>query len=183
MVIARSSRRQGHNYWPGFVDALAALLMVVVFLVMVFAIAQTFLTQALSGHDEALSRLTRQGDDLAQMLSRGRTSNAELRLSVAQLSAQLQSTLGEKEEAATRLSELAAARDVAASESDALIARLAEAERAATAERTAREGGVAETDRLRAELEDAFNVISADKDNIELQLRYLARMERDIAAL
>ena len=54
-MSGRSSRRQSAvNYWPGFVDALAALLVVVVFLVMVFALAQFFLSDALSGRDEAL---------------------------------------------------------------------------------------------------------------------------------
>ena len=36
MALASSSRRQATNYWPGFVDALAALLMVVVFVVFLF---------------------------------------------------------------------------------------------------------------------------------------------------
>jgi len=101
-----SRRRQSSvNYWPGFVDALAALLVVVVFLIMVFALAQAFLSDALSGRDEALGKLTRQIDELARMLDLERSANTELRLSVSQLSAQLQSSISERDALAARLSD------------------------------------------------------------------------------
>jgi chemotaxis protein MotB len=106
-MSGRSSRRQSAvNYWPGFVDALAALLVVVVFLVMVFALAQFFLSDALSGRDEALTKLTRQVDELARMLDLERSANAELRLSVSQLSGQLQSSISERDALVARLSEV-----------------------------------------------------------------------------
>ena len=106
MPGSSSRRRQGSvNYWPGFVDALAALLVVVVFLIMVFALAQAFLSDALSGRDEALGKLTRQIDQLARMLDLERSANTELRLSVSQLSAQLQSSISERDALAARLSD------------------------------------------------------------------------------
>ena len=105
MPGSSSRRRQGGaNYWPGFVDALAALLVVVVFLVMVFALAQAFLSDALSGRDEALGKLNRQIDELARMLDLERSTNTELRLSVSQLSAQLQSSISERDALLARLS-------------------------------------------------------------------------------
>jgi len=106
-VPGSSSRRRqgGANYWPGFVDALAALLVVVVFLVMVFALAQAFLSDALSGRDEALGKLNRQIDELARMLDLERSTNTELRLSVSQLSAQLQSSISERDALLARLSD------------------------------------------------------------------------------
>ena len=59
----RARRRRstiGTDIWPGFVDALASLLMVVIFLLMVFALAQHFLSDALSGRDEALAAASAQ---------------------------------------------------------------------------------------------------------------------------
>ena len=41
------------NIWPGFVDAITTLLLVFVFLLAVFMISQTFLTQSISGKDAA----------------------------------------------------------------------------------------------------------------------------------
>ena len=43
MHYSHSSRRS-INIWPGFVDALAALLMVIVFLLLIFSIGQFYLT-------------------------------------------------------------------------------------------------------------------------------------------
>ena len=50
---ARNLRRDTHT-WPGFVDALATLLMVVIFVLMIFSLAQFYLNQLVSGKDEAL---------------------------------------------------------------------------------------------------------------------------------
>lgn len=104
MPGSSSRRRQSAiNYWPGFVDALAALLVVVVFLIMVFALAQFFLSEALSGRDDALSKLNRQVDELARMLDLERSANTELRLSVSQISAQLQNSISERDSLTSRL--------------------------------------------------------------------------------
>jgi chemotaxis protein MotB len=154
-MAAGRSRRSQPNYWPGFVDALAALLVVVVFMVMVFALAQFFLSDALSGRDTALERLNRQVDELARMLDLERNANADLRLSVSQLSSQLQGSLTEREALAGKLADLED--------------RLLDAERAKAA--------------AVAEMEAAVNSVSADRETIQLQLRDLERLNRDIAAL
>ena len=51
----RRGRVVRQDLWPGFVDALASLLMVVIFLLSVFAIAQHFLSERLSGREQALA--------------------------------------------------------------------------------------------------------------------------------
>ena len=90
-MISRNQHRT--DIWPGFVDALAALLMVIIFLLMVFVIAQFFLNDALSGRDEALERLQGQVSDLADLLSLERQANEELRASTAKLSDELQASI------------------------------------------------------------------------------------------
>lgn len=152
MPGAASRRYNSVNYWPGFVDALAALLVVVVFLIMVFALAQVFLSDALSGRDSVLEKLTSELDDLAQMLDLERTTNAELRLSVSQLSSQLQTSVSER---------------------DALVAKLSDVEEELASGQRARAGEIAELNKI----------VAADKESIELQLRDLERLNRDIAAL
>ena len=71
--MAGLSRRNQHqtNIWPGFVDALASLLMVIIFLLMIFVIAQFFLGEALTGRDQALDRLRGQVTELADLLNLG----------------------------------------------------------------------------------------------------------------
>ena len=48
------------NIWPGFVDAISTLLLVFIFLLVLFMVAQTFLTQALSGKNTALENLKKE---------------------------------------------------------------------------------------------------------------------------
>jgi len=107
--VASRSRRfrdQGPvNIWPGFVDALTTLLLAISFLLSVFMLAQFFLSQALSGRDEALVRLNRQIADLTDLLALERQANAELRLSVSSLSAGVEKANGERDTLRAQLAE------------------------------------------------------------------------------
>ena len=90
MVALARRRQRATNIWPGFVDALATLLMVIMFLLMVFVLAQFFLGQALSGRDQALIRLQNQIGELADLLSLERLANKDMQKNIAQLSQELQ---------------------------------------------------------------------------------------------
>ena len=69
MAIApRNPRQSSIDIWPGFVDALSQLLMVIIFILLVFTAGQFYLSAALSGREEALTKLQRQVDALASML-------------------------------------------------------------------------------------------------------------------
>ena len=77
------------NSWPGFVDALSTLLMVIIFLLSMFVLAQFFLGQALSGRDQALAELRGQVAQLGNLLKMEQQSNQSLRDSMTELSASL----------------------------------------------------------------------------------------------
>ena len=53
-------RRRPSNYWPGYVDMLSTLLLVVTFLMSLFMLSNYFITTQTSGKDTMLSRLNRQ---------------------------------------------------------------------------------------------------------------------------
>jgi chemotaxis protein MotB len=121
------------NPWPGYVDALSTLLMVLVFVLLVFVLAQAFLSVALSGRDQALDRLGRQVAELADMLSLEKGRNADLSASVAELTQDLQAARAARDAAASEASGLqdalakaGAARDAAAAEGETLKARVAD---------------------------------------------------------
>jgi len=88
------------NPWPGYVDALSTLLMVLVFVLLVFVLAQAFLSVALNGRDQALDRLGRQVAELADMLSLERGREGELSASVAGLTHDLQAAQAARDAAA-----------------------------------------------------------------------------------
>ncbi|MFP6771766.1 MAG: peptidoglycan -binding protein [Alphaproteobacteria bacterium] len=98
MARRRNNSASTANIWPGFVDALATLLMVIIFLLVVFVLAQVLLTQAISGKDEALNRLNRQVAELADLLDLERQANVDLRLNIAQLSSSLQTTAADRDQ-------------------------------------------------------------------------------------
>ncbi len=43
--------------WPGYVDVLSALLMVVIFVLMIFVVAQFLLSEVLRGQESELAKL------------------------------------------------------------------------------------------------------------------------------
>jgi chemotaxis protein MotB len=80
--------------------------MVIMFVLMIFVLAQFFLGQALSGRDQALSKLQNQVGELAEMLSLERKNAAELRKSVAQISGELQISVSMQDDLKSSLSKL-----------------------------------------------------------------------------
>ncbi len=119
-ALGRSGARRSINIWPGFVDGLATLLLVVIFVLMVFMVAQFFLSVALTGKDEALTRLETEINELAELLALERSANTELRLNVQQLSAELQSSLASRESLASQLATVTEERESLANQLAAL---------------------------------------------------------------
>ncbi len=104
MAIApRSSRRSSIDIWPGFVDALAQLLMVIIFILLVFTVGQFYLGAALSGRDQALQKLQQQVDELANLLALEQRTTEDLRSGTVELSSQLKSVLAERDQLAGKL--------------------------------------------------------------------------------
>ncbi len=80
------------DIWPGFVDALATLVLVIVFVLMIFTLFQFYLKDQISGRDQALAKLSAQLGDLADQLSLERQTSADLRQKVSSLTDELQAT-------------------------------------------------------------------------------------------
>lgn len=89
MPGARSRRRQEANYWPGFVDALSSLLLVIIFMLSLFMLTQFFLGQELQGRDTALARLNSQIAELTDLLQLERANSDDLGSQIATLTATL----------------------------------------------------------------------------------------------
>ena len=204
-------RYRDTNTWPGFVDALATLLMVIMFVLMIFIVAQFYLTQILSGKDETLARLTAQVSELTDLLALEREESEELRITVSQLSAELQIAVGDREELAQQVSRLKGSQDALESRLAAVMAEKAMLQQRLDSQDASRSGidarmlevleerdallgklakiesesriAKAEQAQLTANLEDALKVIDANRETIELQVRDLERLRRDLASL
>jgi chemotaxis protein MotB len=98
MAIGRMrSRARTVDYWPGFVDALSTLLLVFVFLLSVFMIAQYFLSQEITGKENVLARLTSQIRQLSEILALERANTGSLEEQLASLRASLRTAETERD--------------------------------------------------------------------------------------
>src|SRR5215510_12269044 len=95
MALAKSRRGPAVNYWPGYVDMLSTLLLVVTFLMSLFMLSNYFITTQTSGKDTMLSRLT-------ELLALERSKKESLEDSLSAL----QATLIDKDKENARLTGL-----------------------------------------------------------------------------
>ncbi|MGB6907644.1 MAG: peptidoglycan -binding protein [Methyloceanibacter sp.] len=108
MALARGRRRPtATNYWPGYVDMLSTLLLVVTFLMSLFMLSNFFITQQTSGKDTMLSRLNRQLSQLTELLALERSKKQSVEDSLSAL----QATLIDKDKENTRLTGLIGEQD------------------------------------------------------------------------
>ncbi|MBI1391877.1 MAG: peptidoglycan -binding protein [Alphaproteobacteria bacterium] len=129
--MARRRRGSEANIWPGFVDGLSTLLLVLMFVLSIFVVAQFYLGERLTsvkdelaGKDAELVRLTARINELARQLGLAETARDDLQ---AQILA-LQDTIEQKNaELATLGAALAASQSAVAASVEEL-----EAERALT---------------------------------------------------
>ncbi len=134
----RRGDRGGLDAWPGYVDALSTLLMVIIFVLLVFVLAQGFLGAALSSRDEALERLNRQVTELSDLLNLERTQVTELRATLGRTVQELRDTAAARDRLALDLraaeqarAQLTSERDASRAEHERATARIAELELAA----------------------------------------------------
>ncbi len=180
----------GMEAWPGYVDALSTLVMVIIFVLLVFVLAQAFLSVALSRRNAALEKVNRTLAEVSQALSLEKGHASKLQQAVAQLSQQLSSS----ETARTALAQqLAVLKDEVAKATTgqaALKAQLAGTTQAAaaSAQRAGELAGqLASAKRQLAALQAADaalnQTVKADKATIEAKLADLANLTEQVAAL
>lgn len=117
MALSRRQRPSSINIWPGFVDALTQLTMVLVFVLLIFTVGQFYLSGAVSDKDKQIRKLTAALSTLDSMLSLEKDRDARLRADVDALRA----ALAQEDAAKKRLADsLVSTQDRAAAAEDAL---------------------------------------------------------------
>ncbi|MGB1045287.1 MAG: peptidoglycan -binding protein [Candidatus Puniceispirillaceae bacterium] len=135
MALSRlgNTRRSENFTWPGFVDALASLLMVIIFVLMVFVLIQANLVYRVSGQDATLGEMRQQLASLSELLNIERRASADLAADLAQLQIQLDSSETERGALTEQLALVQAALGTRNSELTALTTKQAETEAALNA--------------------------------------------------
>jgi chemotaxis protein MotB len=152
MAGAGRRRQRPMEAWPGYVDVLSTLLMVIVFVLMVFVTSQMFLSLALSGKDDALAKLNAQISEIANMLAMEKKNAEDLKSQLSQMSIELSSSTAERDELKNQLNVVIGERDAANRQ-------------AAMSEDQAKK------------LKDAYETIDADRQRITALLSDIAALE------
>ena len=141
MALARigNARRVENFTWPGFVDALATLLMVIIFVLMVFVLIQVNLAYRVSGQDATLGEMRQQLASLGELLNIERRASADLAANLAQITNQLNTSNANRDELQAQLASVQAAIAVRNNEIARLAAKQADSETALAAARSSLE--------------------------------------------
>ena len=201
------SRRRGQasfDIWPGFVDVLATILLVFVFVLLFFVVAQFYTSNVLTDRDRALSDLQRDIAELSEILAMERDERARLEVSLAELERNLSASLArvdllETDLAATeaereRLQEnlsAEAARLVAVSEQlaartevlEQARSRLAGTEQELASERVLAAEAAAQIEALRSDIRALREQLSAISDALALAESTVAAQRLEITDL
>jgi chemotaxis protein MotB len=164
-------------------------LLVVIFVLMVFMIAQFFLSVALSGKNEALQRLNTEVQELADLLALERSANIDLRASVGELSSQLQDSIAAQDSLTDQLraliverDDLAAALSRAQTEAADAQAELEQARSVVADTRTAETEALSELEAERRKLEQALARMRIDEEKLRQAEALVAARESELEA-
>ena len=112
------SRRTGQRFqasiWPGFVDAMTGLLLVLMFVLTIFMIVQFVLRETISGQENELNSLQDEIALIAEALGLEKKETEKLGLEVNSLAGTLENTESELQRQATLISTLTRERDTQA---------------------------------------------------------------------
>ena len=89
MARSRSRTRRSADIWPGFVDAISTLLLVLIFLLTIFISSEFLLSKLLTNKDDALEDLNVQIYQLSELLSLEKRENKDLTSTISKLNDKL----------------------------------------------------------------------------------------------
>ena len=184
MALARlgGARRPDSYTWPGFVDALATLLMVIIFVVLVFVLIQVNLAYRVSGQDATLNTMREQIASLGEMLNVEKNQNADLSAELDRITSQLLIAEESRDDLSAQLVTVMAIlqqrEDALASAADALQDRNSEIARL-NAEQAATSSDLAAT---REELEARLAALLAAQAELQQNAGRIIDFEAEAAA-
>jgi len=181
-VFRRSGRRFQATIWPGFVDAITALLLVLIFILTIFMVVQFVLRETISGKETELDRLQQQVAGLADALGLERQRSDRLEAEAGRLGATLETERREAEEQRTLIASLRAQTVAQAADLEDERARVADFEQQVASLLAERDAALDTGLQLRAdvtELEAAQARLISEREALQLAL---ARAREEIDA-
>ena len=182
MALARlgGARRPDSYTWPGFVDALATLLMVIIFVLLVFVLIQVNLAYRVAGQDATMNDMRAQIVDLGELLNLERKANEDLSAELARISDSLADATRERDALEAQLADTSTTLSIRESEIERLAALQQETQTALQTAQLTLEQRVATLESTEAALTDSQRRI----EELELTLEdRIAALEASRSAL
>lgn len=173
-------RRGAFDIWPGFVDALTSLIMVMIFVLLIFAIGQFVLSDTLSGKNRTLAALDARVAELIASLGRSEAEKAALDQRAAELAATLGGVREERDRASDELAALVALRQRLEAALAALGDELGRSQQAFEAQGAELASSTARADALAAERVSLEEQLAAIRAALELARGEVAERDRRI---
>jgi chemotaxis protein MotB len=184
MGLSRRGSRSEAPIWPGFVDALTTLLLVLMFVLTIFMVVQTVLRDTITSQDSELDSLASQVASLADALGLERNRASELQNEVGRLGASLTEAQTRGEEQASLIASLSGQLTARQNELTAAAARITSFESQVAsllAQRDAAQGQVTTLTAAVQDLKDTETRLITEKEALDLALA-AARTEVDAQA-
>ena len=110
-ISRRSTNRFNASIWPGFVDAMTGLLLVLMFVITIFMVIQFVLREKISGQEDRLEELSSEIASLTSALGLEQSRSSQLASQVGQLTTDLSQAQDERQAQAALIASLTAERD------------------------------------------------------------------------
>jgi len=178
-----SRRRDSSMIWPGFVDAVTTLLMVLMFVLTIFTVMQAVLRETITAQGTELTELNAQVAGLADALGLERDRTASLQQEVGGLTVSLTAALAEGDRQAELVASLSGELSARQAELDAATGRIASFEAQVASLLVERDSARGEASALTASLTDlqaAQAQLITQKEALDIALAR-ARDEMDAA--
>jgi chemotaxis protein MotB len=194
--MALRARRAGGNgleAWPGYVDALSTLLMVVMFVLLVFVLAQAIESvvlqkrnDELSATNQSLTQERQRNATLSKNITLGDQQRDALLAQLRGLNTQTAETMAERDKLASLLKEVELAAAASAAMNKTLSAKAQEQSQRADTAATELAAARARLKEMQDQIAALDKTVQADKETIEAKISDLARLAeqtRNLTAL
>jgi len=179
MALARlgGARRPDSYTWPGFVDALATLLMVIMFVLLVFVLIQVNLAYRVAGQDATMNDMRAQIASLGELLNLERKANDDLASELARISRNLADATRERDALEAQLADTSTTLEERESEVARLTALQVDSQAALAAAEATLADRLAALERAKAALAESQERIAALELTLEERVAALEASE------
>ncbi|MFN2360422.1 MAG: peptidoglycan -binding protein [Marinobacter sp.] len=181
MIGSRRRTRTTINVWPGYVDALSALLMLIIFMLLIYVVSQLYLSQTLSDRDSELARLNSRLEEISRLLGLEQEQTAALEEEMAAVQSSYSESLALNDELREELDEEEEQRLAQQYNAEAQALRVEDLQQAVSSAEAKLEDEEKLTDTQRAIIQQLSNQIAALQDQLS-RITAALRLQEDLTA-